>query len=177
MEPTLTEPVKRVVAVLFANDRAAAQAAAELEAAFGAIDFAGAEWPFDSTDYYAAEMGTGLRRCLWSFAVLGAADCLVGDKRTCAAIETRLALQGRRTVNLDSGYIDLHKLVLASTKPGPVKLQLGGGFHADLVLRYQRGAWQAFDWTFPDFRDGRYHADLLEIRRRYKRQLRAPPAV
>ena len=80
--------------------------------------------------------------------------------------------RGRR-VNLDPGYLDLHKLVLASVKYGPMKIHLGKGVYADLVCRYSEGAFRHLEWTFRDFREGRYDAELIAIRGIYRAQLRS----
>jgi hypothetical protein len=44
--------------------------------------------------------------------------------------------------------------------------------YADLIARYRAGRYQPFEWTFPDFRDGRYDQELSTIRRTYLAQLR-----
>jgi hypothetical protein len=52
------------------------------------------------------------------------------------------------------------------------KIYLGEGVWADMVARYRQGRYQPFEWTFPDFRDGRYDRELNTIRRTYLGQLR-----
>ena len=76
-------------------------------------------------------------------------------------------------MNLDVGYFDIHKIVLASCKYDAQKVHLGKGIYADIVARYSQGEYHPYEWTFPDFRERRYDRDLLEIRRLYKSQLRA----
>jgi hypothetical protein len=50
------------------------------------------------------------------------------------------------------------------------KIYLTTGIYADLIARYAQGRYQPFAWTFPDFKDGRYDAELAELRAAYLRQ-------
>ena len=172
------EPVKLVAALLAADGAAFAAALELLGGRFGSVDFRGEEHPFDATDYYEREMGRDLRRLLVSFARLVEPEALVDAKLAACEMEARLAVDGRRRVNIDVGYLDVHKLVLASGKFAASKVHLGRGVYADVTLRYSEGRFQPFDWTFPDFRAGRYERDLVRIRERYKeglRMLASPP--
>ena len=63
--------------------------------------------------------------------------------------------------------------MLASLKPAGQKIYLGSGVYADLVGRYAGSRYRPFEWTFPDFRDGRHDAELAVLRRLYLRQRRA----
>ena len=179
-EPQPVAPVKLLVAVLWAEAPALAAAEAVLCRDWGAIDFRGPDRPFNATDYYASEMGAALQRRLISFARLVPPESLRQAKLRCNAIEEELAGGSGRRVNLDIGYLDHNKVVLASLKYAGQKIHLGDGVYADLIARYKEGRYQPFEWTFPDFRDGRYDEELGRIRRRYldqRRQLRAgqPP--
>ena len=60
-----------------------------------------------------------------------------------------------------------------SEKGAGQKIYLGDGIWADLVGRYRAGRYQAFEWTFPDFRYGRYDRKVAEIRRRDLAELKA----
>lgn len=167
------DPVKLFVAVLWNDAGALESACALLRGRWGEFDFAGTDHPFDATHYYEAEMGADLKRRLLSFARLAAPESIVDAKLDCNAMEDTLACNGVRRVNLDIGYLDHNKIVLASAKHAGQKIHLGKGIYADLIARYRAGKYQPFEWTFPDFRDGRYDEELARIRTIYLEQLRA----
>lgn len=85
------------------------------------------------------------------------------------AIEEYFAVEGRRTINCDPGYVDNLKVVLMSGKGGGHMLSVAPGIWADLLLWYNKG-WVAVPWAFPDFRDGTYFNDFLEMRKIFKRE-------
>lgn len=170
--PQPVEPVKLIVAILWNNESSREAARERLIAQWGTVDVEGADHPFDVTHYYQPEMGRGLKRRLLSFQKLVAPEAIVQAKLECNDIEDELAGERGRRVNLDIGYLDHGKLVLASLKFAGQKIHLGDGVYADLIGRYRAGRYQPFDWTFPDFRDGRYDLELNAIRERYLVQRR-----
>jgi hypothetical protein len=172
VQPQDADPVKLFVAALWSPSAPLHRAMEMLQSRWGEIDFAGSDYSFDMTNYYEPEMGTGLSRRLMSFLRLVPPDSLCGAKHICNEIEGRLAGEKGRLVNLDIGYLDHNKVVLASFKGAGQKIYLGHGVWADMVARYRGGRYCPFEWTFPDFRDGRYDQELLQIRKIYMRQLR-----
>ena len=48
--------------------------------------------------------------------------------------------------------LDLAKVVLASTKDYSHRLYIGDGIFAEVTLRYQQRTFQAWEWTYPDYR-------------------------
>lgn len=172
-EPQPVDPVKLLVGVLWSSPDVLPPTMAEVIAKWGQIDFEGPDRPFDMTHYYDAEMGAGLQRRLISFETLIPPEHLRQAKLDCNEIERRLAGAAGRRVNLDIGYLDRSKVVLASVKYAGQKIHLGDGVYADLIARYHAGRYQPFEWTFPDFRDGRYDQELSTIRRTYLLQLRS----
>jgi hypothetical protein len=124
------------------------------------------------TGYYEDEMGPGLRRVIVSFKELANAPDLVKIKLATLRLEDKLSGGSGRTVNIDPGYIDYFKAVLASFKEGPQKIYLGRGVYADPVLMYEDHGWRVLPWSFPDFREGLYMEEFGEIRRIYREQRR-----
>ena len=171
------EPVQAFVAVLAPAAADPAAVERELGERLGALERCGEPVPFDHTGYYEAEMGPGLVRRFVALRELMDPARLVELKQECAALEDELAVTGRRVVNLDPGYIDCNKVVLASYKFGGQKVHLRDGVYADIVLLYARGRFEPFAWTFPDFAGGRHHRTLLQLRARLKARRRAlgPP--
>jgi len=163
---------KRVLAVLAPGPRPPDALWADLEKAFGNIDFKGDFHAFAHTEYYRSEFGDGLHRGFISFRGLMDPSGLAPFKRETAALEAAWVRGGRRSVNLDAGYLDPDKLVLASLKRGPGKLYLRDGVYADFLLRYDNGGFEPLPWAFPDFQDGRYHKSLLAIREKMKSEMR-----
>ena len=174
--PPAATPVKLFAAVLHGPGAPLEPCLEALGAAFSPLDFRGAPHPFTCTDYYAAEMGPDLARCLVGFERLADPAGLVAAKHAAAAVEARFAVGGRRTVNVDPGYLDLFKVVLASFKERGNKVYLGQGVWADVTLTWRRGGFVPLPWSFPDFRAGTYDAELTRLRARYREQLREAAA-
>jgi len=169
-QPEPVENVKLLVALLYQQESALVEAQQRMEGHWGPIDFSGPSHSFDMTDYYESEMGPNLQRRLLSFQHLVPPESLREAKLTANAIEDAMTRQQGRRVNLDVGYLDHNKIVLGSVKSAGHKIHLGQGIYADLVARYGHGRYQPFEWTFPDFRDGRYDDELQRIRQTYLRQ-------
>ena len=165
------EPVKLFCAVLYSDENDFRSAADQLTTAFGTIDFESEPIPFDHTDFYEKEMGAGLKRKFIAFEELKGPQILIEAKLTATEIETTLErTDGGRSVNIDPGTLDYLKVVLASFKYQGQKIFLGKGVWADLTMYYRKGGWALFEWTFPDFKTGRYDKILLDIRSLYKKQ-------
>ncbi len=172
-EPEGARRVKLLALLLWRNEEALKEAYAELERVFGRIDYSGSDHPFDVTNYYEPEMGSGLKRTFISFAGTRDPGEAASLKHAAASVEKKLSVEGRRRVNIDVGYLDPHKLVLLSFKYGAPKIYVGQGVWADPICLYRKGTFQPFAWTFADFKDGRYNKDLLAIRSLYKADLRS----
>ena len=85
-------------------------------------------------------------------------------KRQAIEIES-MSRKPVRAVNIDPGYIDGARLVLASTKDHAHRIYLRDGIFAEVTMRYRFRKWAAFDYTFPDFASGVYDEFLLRVRR------------
>jgi len=169
--------VMPVVSLLLAGGEPPGPPRDALVRLFGPVALESGPFPFDLSGYYEGEMGGGLTRRWICFAEPGDPSRLTAWKHDCTLLEDRFADGGgRRRVNLDPGYLDLGKLVLASFKSAPDKLYVGGGVWAHTCLRYRYGGFTAPDHSFPDFRDGRFSAFFTEARKVYRAVLRARTA-
>lgn len=165
------QPVQLFVGVIFSDPDLLRSLEAELEQRLGSIDARSAVYDFDITAYYAEEMGEGLKRVFYSFVDLIGPEAIVDAKTISGGIEDKFAEGGKRRVNIDPGYMDFYKLVLASNKYLGQKIYLGKDVYADPTLYYDKG-WKPYDWAFPDFKSGRYDSFLTKVRARYKRKIR-----
>jgi len=166
--PDQPKPVKLFCGLLYADGALLGPALEELENTFGAHDFLSPEFKFDVSDYYRAELGWPITRRFASFRERIDPGRLPEIKLLTNAIEERLAGDGRRRVNLDPGYMDFNKVILASAKADSQKIYLGRGIYADPALRYDKGAFRPYPRAFPDFRSGAYNAAFLRMRELYK---------
>jgi hypothetical protein len=169
-KPGAGSPVKLIAAILLSRGfDFESLLLPGLEERFGKIDYRGEAHPFTGTNYYEDEMGPELGRIIISFEPLAAPTDIVQTKLDTAAIEEDLAGEGGRRVNIDPGYMDYYKIVLASFKEGPQKIFLGRGVYADPILLFYEGEYIPFQWTFPDFKAGIYAEDFRAIRALYKK--------
>src|SRR5262249_37757761 len=112
-------PVKLFVGILVSDRNFIPTVRDRLSELYGAIDHQSSIIPFDFTDYYATEMGDVIDRVFFSFEHLIEADQLPEIKHRTNSIEEAVALtvdRPKRPVNLDPGYLEHAKVILASTK-------------------------------------------------------------
>ncbi|RPH98544.1 MAG: DUF4416 family protein [Calditrichaeota bacterium] len=172
MQPHEPISVKLFCGVLTSSAEQLEQAFNLLTAQYSLIDWKSPVFPFTQTNYYVPEMGTPIDRLFITFRDLINPQQLARIKVECNDIETKLSLDGRRKVNLDPGYLDYDKVVLASAKYAGHKVYLDLGIYADITLMYRKGRFVPSDWCFPDFKTGEYDDVFLHIRAKYKGQLR-----
>ena len=173
MKPVGALPVKLFAGVLYSSSEKWRHAEELLVQKYGSIDYKSPRVPFDITNYYDEEMGEGITRFFMSFEKLIMPNELAGIKIECNQIEDDLGEGGKRKVNLDPGYIDYDKVVLASAKYNAHKIYLDYGIYADLTMLYAKGHFAPSSWAFPDFRSGDYEKVFLHMRAKYKAQMRA----
>lgn len=168
--------VKLFVGLLSGDGDLLRRARQKLIRRFGPVDVESAVWPFTQTDYYESEMGPNLLRQFLAFERLIRGEQLAEIKRFTNDLEEDiaedcLALEIVRPVNLDPGYLEMAKLVLASTKNATHRIYLGEGIFAEVTLHFVGGRWQPWPWTYPDFRTEHYQEYFLRLRELYHRQL------
>jgi hypothetical protein len=173
----LPSPVKLILGLIVTDEVTVGAVRPHLEATYGKIDLETAPLPFVATHYYEREMGLNLHKLLWSFEALISPEALAAIKRTTNTFERTFAASDgaawRRRVNLDPGYVDLAKLVLATTKDRQHRLYLGHGIYGEVTLRFTRGRFTPWEWTYPDYRTPEYLCFFEAVRRRYRQQLTA----
>jgi hypothetical protein len=138
---------------------------------FGPADKESKIMDFTYTSYYNEEMGVGIKRQFISFTRLILPEQLPGIKLLTNKMEQDLALEGKRLVNIDPGYLSLAKVVLATTKDYSHRLYLGQGIYGEVTLTYAKGKFSPFPWTYPDYQTQAYQQFFREIREIYKKQL------
>jgi hypothetical protein len=166
-------PVKPIVGILAASPDLLADARAALAVSFGDIDLASEPTAWEVSDYYAAELGHRPWRQYVAHAELQAADELPLRKRHSNELEARWRRANGRAVNLDPGYVDLQKLVLASTKDASHRIYLGVGIFAEATLRFVGGRFEPWPYTYRDYAENHALEFFTRVRARYLAQLRS----
>ncbi len=165
--PQIPKPAKLVVG-LFMKDKGLIESiAAELTDKFGPVDTVSSWFAFNFTIYYAKEMGTPLFRRMFSFQDLIQQSDLAEIKLITNDIEHKYAVNNKRRVNIDPGYMLHERFVLATGKNFSHRIYIGKGIYADLTLIYQKGGFQKLPWTYPDYADKAMRNYLQQVRSRY----------
>lgn len=166
-------PVNPVVSMILARQDLGPVLVARLAEFFGPPDLVGPWWPFDTTTYYAPEMGPNLGRRLVAFLHLADPARLPAWKAVSHEVEHAFSLGGRRLANLDPGYVAKERVVLATGKNYSHRIYLDQGIYGDLTLIYRQGSFRALPWTYPDYAQGDLPALLGQVRQKYLWQLKA----
>jgi len=142
-----------------------------MERKYGRIDFKSETVDFDFTDYYTREMGRNLSRKFISFEKLIHPGALAGIKLYTNKLEKRFANNSKRNINVDPGYLNEGKLILASTKDNLQRFYLKKGIYAEITLYYRNDNFEHFLWTYPDYRTQEYNGIFKQIRELFRKQI------
>lgn len=165
------ERVTPVASVFSADERLIVDVQTRLAERLGQCSYISPMLAFSHSDYYFKEMGSNLRRRIFAFESLLDPGLLSDLKHFSNGLEQERAVDGSRRVNIDVGYVSLAKLVLASTKDHAHRLFLGKGIYGEVTLRFVRGHFVPWPWTYPDYASLEYRGIFEEIREIHRRKL------
>lgn len=168
-------PVKLFVGVLVSDPALFVEVEEQLVDAFGPIDHRSERLPVEENDHYSLEMGDFIDRMLFSFENLIEADGLAATKIWTDQMEQSYrsrAHNASRPVNLDPGYVEQPKVVLASTKNFYHRVYLSQGVFAEVTMHFKNNTYQFFPWTHPDYKTFDYQEFFLRMRQIYRTQLK-----
>lgn len=169
------KPAKYFAALLSSDDQLLTSVESDLAAALGEVDMRSGVFAWTFSSFYAQEMGAGLLRRFVSFAALRSPGNLAAIKSQTQRIEDkhRHAAGGRR-INLDPGYLDAYKVVLASTKNAGQRIYLSEGIYAEATLLYHDAGFHGLEYTYLDYLLPQTLSFFAALRLRYLAQLREP---
>jgi len=171
-QPKSSKPAKLIIGFFLGNKDLCAPVIESLVARYDQADVISEWMPFDQTTYYEPEMGHPLYRRMLAFKNLIHQSQLAQIKRETNKIETALVENGKRTVNIDPGYLLMERLVLATGKNFSHRIYIGKGIYADLTLIYRRGRFESLPWTFPDYAGAQIQQYLQRVRAKYAMDLK-----
>src|SRR3989338_9164524 len=154
-------PVKYFVAILTNDVGLREHVVHVLGDHFGKADHESQWYPFSHTDYYHSEMGGGLMRSFVSFEKLLSPEDLAKVKQLTSKVEDRFRFKKNRKVNIDPGYVDYCKIVMASEKFSSYRVAISKGCYADFVMYYDKKGFIPLPWAFSDFASGTYNETLV----------------
>ena len=163
------KPVLLLMAVFSADTTAFDWVRLRAETQWGPLALESKPFPFETfTDYYAQSMGKTLPKRLWAFEYLISPDALPKIKCITNGWEVEYKSVAEcpveRPLNIDPGYVDLGKLILASTKDHAHRIYLSEGIFAETTLMYTQKQWKSLPWTYPDYQSIGYQAFLNRCR-------------
>ncbi len=166
------EKEKMIVGVIYHDPAVLEAGLSMLTEAFGPFDLVSEEFSFSKefSNYYDEEIGgEGLRR-IYSFENLVDAARQAEIKTLTNEMEKKLSVGENRKINLDPGFMNIGRVMLATTKPAYFRIPLSDGIFTEMTLFYARGAWQRFPWTYRDYQSPLVHKFLTKVHKKYLAQ-------
>ena len=171
--PILHKRVKLIIGFIFKDKVILKKAEVLISKKFGPIDLQSQVVDFLHTDHYNKEFGENLKRKFISLKRLISPENIYRTKLTTDGIERGLSTAGKRTINIDPGYITEGKLVLLTTKDHSHRVYLRDGIYAESTLKFHRGTFLPWETTYPDYKTNIYIDTFKKIRNLYRKQLGA----
>jgi len=143
-----------------------------LEAEFGPIEAVGPIYRFsDFSPYYDEELGGETWKYLLTITRLTDADSIVPVKLMTEKWQEDFGSgfpgDGRRTVNIDPGYVNGWQFVLATVKNQGHRIYLAKGVFCEVTLLFRKGKFESLPWTYPDYQVPQTQDFLRQARTNY----------
>ncbi|KJR41324.1 GTP-binding protein [Candidatus Magnetoovum chiemensis] len=135
-----------------------------LEKTFGTIYLLSDELRWNYSNYYADELGQTIMRRFAIFKTIISANEIVQLKLRSNDIEASSSINGKRTVNIDPGYITSAKIVLATTKNYSHRIYLNDGIYGEVTLYYKHNNYVPHIFTYADYKEDDTIAFLIKGR-------------
>ena len=166
------EREKLIVGVIYHDEEIYKRAIEILEDEFGPIDGESERFSFsrEFSEYYDEEIGGEGMRVILSFRDLVDPARQAEIKKRTNEIEAEFSVDGNRRINLDPGFINHGRLMLATTKKAGFRIPLSDGIYTELTLFWARGGWQKLPWSYRDYQSERVQRFITDVRRTYLRQ-------
>ncbi len=145
----------------------------QLSEKFGELELVSDVFPFDQTEYYTPEMGPNLQKKFISFAAIIQIETLPKIKHFTNAIEQQYAVNHKRQINIDPGYVTHAQMVLATTKGFSHRIYLSQGIYAELTYLCKGKHFYPLEWTYPDYREDFAREFFRSVRQKYLQYTRA----
>ena len=166
------EPEKLIIGVIYHDKAVLDEVVDILVSEFGEWDAICPEYSFSKefSNYYDAELGgEGIRR-IYSFKKTVAPEMQAEIKEFTNGIEKRFSDENGRKINLDPGFINSGRFMLATTKDSGFRVPLKRGIYTELTLFWARGEWHKFPWTYRDYQTKKVQDFLASVRKTYLKQ-------
>ena len=168
--PHPPEPSLLFISLLFSQRRIFSSAFPLLINQFGDVLSESAEHLWNHTHYYDDELGTPIFRKLLFFREEFDPLHLPDVKLETNVMEAAFAMDGKRRVNIDPGYIMRSRVVLASAKDYSHRIYLGKGIYGEVALYYKRNQFNPLPYTYFDYREPRSLELFEKARKELKRR-------
>ncbi len=163
------EKEKLIVGVIYNSAEIYDRTVKMLTDAFGKIDGESERFSFSKefSDYYDEELGGEAQRVILSFEEPVDASRQAEIKEMTNDMEKELSVGCDRKINLDPGFINHGRLMLATTKKAGFRIPLKNGIYTELTLYYEKGAWHSLPWSYRDYKSERVQKFITDVRENY----------
>jgi hypothetical protein len=142
--------------ILFAGPNFLDQAAERLKECYGEIILESEVFDWSHSVHYIDELGQRIKKKFFLFDHILSPETIADIKLATNEIEKELSINGKRTVNIDPGYLTLAKVVLATTKNYSHRLYLGKGIYVELTLYFRGGVFHPMPFAYEDYKKEEY---------------------
>ena len=167
------EREKLIVGVIYNDEKIYERALEMLTREFGEIDGESERFSFSQefSSYYDEELGGEGLRVIFSFKETVDPSRQAEIKKLTNEMERILSDgNGNRLINLDPGFINHGRLMLATTKKAGFRIPLEDGIYTELTLFWAKGGWHKLPWSYRDYQSEKVQKFITEVRKTYLAQ-------